>query len=106
MWAVNGNNLKMCEGDFGIQLPIKVNGVTLTNADSLRITIKDLPNCNTILVKEFDNITNNTVNLEFTEEESALFHVGTYVYCLDWFQNGLFLCNIIPSASFKVVDKA
>ena len=106
MWAVSGNNLKMCEDDFGIQLPITVNGVTLTNADSLRLTFKNIVNGNTILVKEFDSITDNTVNLELTEAESALFPVGSYVYALDWFQNGLFLCNIIPSASFKVVDKA
>ena len=96
----------MCEDDFGIQLPITVNGVTLTNADSLRLTFKNIVNGNTILVKEFDSITDNTVNLELTEAESALFPVGSYVYSLDWYQNGLFLCNIIPSASFKVVDKA
>lgn len=106
MWAVSGNNLKMCEDDFGIQLPITVQGVTLTNADSLRFTFKNIVNGDTILVKEFDSITDNKVNLELTEAETVLFPVGNYVYSLDWYQNGLFLCNIIPSASFKVVDKA
>jgi hypothetical protein len=41
-----------------------------------------------------------------TEEESALFPVGVYCYRLDWYQEGTFMCNIIPDAVFKVVDKA
>ena len=106
MWTVSGNNIKMAEGDYGIQLPVKVSGVTLTASDSLRFTFKTAQNGDEVLVKEFDNITDNTVNLEFTEAESALFPVGSYVYSLDWYQNGLFMCNIIPVAGLKVVDKA
>ena len=48
----------------------------------------------------------NTIPLAFTEEESALLSVGTYYYALDWYQNGAFLCNIIPASTLKVVDKA
>ena len=44
--------------------------------------------------------------LAFTEDVIALLSVGTYYYALDWYQNGAFLCNIIPASTLKVVDKA
>lgn len=106
MWNVIGTNITMAEKDYGIQLPITVNGTQLTAQDSIRITIKNVMNGMTILVKDFDGITNNTFDLELTEEETELFAVGSYVYSMDWYQDGEFMCNIIPVSSFKVVDKA
>lgn len=106
MWMVSGNSLSMAENDYGIQLPVTVNGVDLGNQDSIKITIKDRINGTTVLEKEYTEFSKNTFNLELTEQESALFSVGAYVYSLDWFQNGSFMCNIVPSASFRVVDKA
>jgi hypothetical protein len=41
-----------------------------------------------------------------TEEESALFRVGDYVYSIDWYQDGSFMGNLIKCAAFKVVEKA
>ena len=105
MWVVNGQDLKMTEGDFGIVLPITISGVTFTNSDEIKLIIKDKANGNTVIEKTFSDITNNTVSLEITEEETALLTVGGFVYSLDWYQNGAFMCNIIPSALFKVVDK-
>lgn len=106
MWAVNGQDLKMTEGDWGIQLPVTIDGTTLTANDELKLTIKTAINGDIVVEKTFSNISQNTVNLVFTAQESALFSVGTYVYALDWFQNGAFVCNIIPAAMFKVVEKA
>ena len=106
MWAVNGQDLKMVEGDWGIQLPIEISGTTFSENDAVKFTLKDEINGETILTKTFTNISQNTVNLELTEAESALVPVGTYVYSLDWYQNGAFMCNIIPLGMFKVVDKA
>ena len=106
MWAVNGQDLKMTEGDWGIQLPVTIDGTTLTANDELKLTIKTAINGDVVVEKTFSNISQNTVNLVFTAQESALFSVGTYVYALDWFQNGAFVCNIIPAAMFKVVEKA
>lgn len=31
---------------------------------------------------------------------------GFYTYSLDWYQDGAFLCNIIPAGEFRVVVKA
>lgn len=93
----------MTEGDYGIELPITVSGVTLGASDSLKITIA---NGTPIIEKEFSDISQNTVNLFLTESESALLPVGTYVYSLDWYQNGSFLCNIVPFGLFEVGDKA
>lgn len=106
MWTPTGHELTMCEGDYGIALPITVSGVTLTASDELALTIKKRRNGDTVLTKTFSNIQNNTVELELTEAESALLPVGMYVYSLDWYQDGVFLCNVIPTAVFKVVDKA
>jgi len=106
MWRVNGQDLSMAEGDYGIQLPITINGTEFTANDSLRITFKTARNGETILEKDFSIIVDSTINLELSETESALFPVGVYAYALDWYQNGNFLCNIIPCATLRVVDKA
>lgn len=104
MWNVNGITLNMTEGDWGVKLPVTVTGVTFTANDSVRIKIQ---RDETIIIeKEYTNITNNTFDLEFTEAESALLPVGSYLYSLDWYQDGAFMCNIIPSGVFLVGDKA
>lgn len=106
MWYVSGNNLQMVEGDYGLALPVTISGTTFAASDEVLFTIKDAMNGTTILTKSYGNIQQNQVSLELTEAESALFPVGSYVYSLDWYQNGAFMCNIIPSATLKVVDKA
>lgn len=105
-WGVNGYDLYKAEEDYGIELPLELSGMTLGAQDCIKITFKDKRNGNVILEKTFDNIVDNTVNLVFSEEESALFPVGNYVYRLDWYKDGDFNCNIIESAIFKVVDIA
>ena len=106
MWNVSGTKIQMAEGDFGIRLPVTINGATFSPSDQLRFTFLVAPNKTEILYKEFTNIEDNTINLEFTEQETALFTPRAYVYRLDWYQNGVFMCNIIPESTFKVVDKA
>lgn len=106
MWAVSGINLQMAEGDYGISLPITVHGTELGGNDSLRVTIKTRKNGETILEKNYSDIEDNTVELELTQTESAKLPVGVYVYSLDWYQNGIFMCNIVLCSLFKVVDKA
>ena len=105
MWAVTGINLQMAEGDYGIELPVTISGTTLTASDTLKFVILTARNGRVILEKRYTP-ENNTINLELPEEESALFPPKMYVYRLDWYQNGSFMCNIIPEAYFKVVDKA
>ncbi len=105
MWAVKDNDIKMAEGDWGIELPITIDGITFTENDVLKFVFKDKMNGETILEKEFAPV-EGTINLVLTEAETALFLIGTYVYSLDWYQSGAFLCNIILSAIFRVVDKA
>ena len=104
MWNVNGNALNMTEGDWGVKLPVTVTGVTFAANDSLKFVIKNAET--TLIEKEFTNITQNTVNLGLTEADTLLLPVGSYVYRLDWYQDGAFMCNIIPISTFKVVDKA
>lgn len=117
MWKVNGTILQMAEGDYGVALPVTVSGATLGASDTIKFTFKSALGGTAILEKVYaapspeplrmgEASAPNTVNLEFTEAESALFAVGVYVYSMDWYQDGNFLCNIIPAGIFKVVDKA
>lgn len=106
MWAVNGIDIKMVEGDFGISLPITIGGVTFDSHDEVKLTIKDGVNGNTVVEKVFNSINENTVNFILNEGESALLPVGSYVYAIDWYKDGSFMCNIVTYASFKVVEKA
>ena len=104
MWTYIGNNIRMTEGDYGVILPIVIKGAVFQDNDVIKITFKDAVNGTTILEQEYEPI-NNTVGLEFTEAESALFPIGEYVYSIDWFRDGQFLCNVTPVAGFKVFDK-
>lgn len=104
-WYVSGSNLQMCEGDYGLQLPITISGTEFTENDVIKIVFKAERNGEEILTKEYTP-QNGEVNLVLTEGESELFPVGAYVYSLDWYQSGNFMCNIIPLSAFKVVDKA
>ena len=106
MWKVSGTQMRMSEGDYGITLPVVVSGITLGAGDTLRYTFKNAVNQDVILVKDFDNITENTVNFVLTAAESALFGPGAYVYSLDWYQDGVFLCNLVEVGKFHVGDKA
>lgn len=106
MWVVNGENLRMAEGDFGIDLPFSFSGIAIGSQDRFKFIFKDTKNGTEILTKDLDPSDDNKIYLFFTQEESSRFPIGSYVYSLDWYQNGMFLCNLILCASFKVVDKA
>ena len=93
----------MVEGDFGLELPITVSGVTLAANDEIKVKIAKGDSI--IIEKTYDNISNNTVKLTLTEAESALLPVGNYCYSLDWYQDDAFMCNVIQRSGFKVVDK-
>lgn len=105
MWEVNGENLSMAEGDYGIRLPSEIKGTTFGNADEIKFVLKNSLNGETLIEKDYGEIVDNTFYLELTESESAKLPVGVYVYSLDWYQSGNFMCNVIPMAIFRVVDK-
>ena len=105
MWEVINNNISMTEGDFGIELPFTIEDTNVSSVDSIKFTFKNRINGTTILEKDFP-FSNNASALIFTEAESALFTVGLYVFSADWYYNGRFLCNVIPTGIFRVVEKA
>ena len=104
MWKATGNNMQMTVGDFGIELPVTISGISFNASDSVRFDIKN--GDTSVLQKTFTNVSDNTVTLELTEEESALFKVGVYLYSLDWYRDGVFMCNLVEYGIFRVVDKA
>lgn len=96
----------MIEGDFGIVLPIEIEGIEITTEDQFSIKIFKNINEEPIITKTYSNISDNTINFELTKEESQLLKKGYYYYDLDWYQGNKFLGNLIANARFKVLEKA
>lgn len=105
MWKVTGTDIYMTEGDYGTSLPYTARNVTMTADDRMKFTFKKGKNGDTVLTKEYTPAS-NTVNLEFTAAESALFPAGAYAYTLDWYQHDLFMSCLIENGQFRVGDKA
>lgn len=101
----SGKKIIMTEGDYGLDLPIKIVGATLQSNDEIRMLIKTQRNGTVLLEKNFENIQNNTINFSLTKEESSVFKPVNYVYVLDWYRDNEFLCNLVPDGTFKVEDK-
>lgn len=98
--------IEMTEGDFGIVLPITIKDIELKGSDKISLKLFKEKDEEPILIKIFENIVDNTLELKFTEEESKCLEVGDYFYDLDWFQENTFLSNILASKKFVVKDKA
>lgn len=98
--------IEMTEGDFGIVLPISISGIELNGSDKFSLKIFEEIDGEPIITKTFENIVDNTLELQFTQEESQKLEVGSYYYDLDWFQDDTFLSNILRARTFKVNDKA
>lgn len=96
----------MTEGDYGITLPITISGATLYESDNVELTVKKNAKGEKILTKTYTGITNNTINFLLTEEESVLLPPSMYVYTLDWYRDGKFLCNVIKNGLFEVERKS
>lgn len=102
MWNACGNDIQMTAGDYGITLPITITGVSLTSADEIRLAIKS--RSATVLEKVMTP-EDNTVELLLTAEESETLTPGAYTYNLDWYQDGVFMCNIVVGGRFVVIAK-
>ena len=105
-WYTNDATLRieMTEGDFGVELPLTVEGITLSANDVLNFVI--VGNGEEIISKVYDDIQENTITLVITEGETALLPVGGYAYRLDWYQDNAFMCNLAPMGAFIVGKKA
>ena len=106
MFRTSGLTIYMAEKDFGLELPVTINGATFSANDALKLTVKKKPDGPAIVEKEFSTIQDNTVRFVLTASETELLPPGEYVYTLDWYQNNAFMCHIIPGAGFIVEDKA
>lgn len=96
----------MIEGDFGIVLPIEIEGIDIDEEDKFSIKIFKKINEEPIINKIFENITDNTINFELTKNESELLETGCYYYDLDWYQGEKFLSNLVSKALYRVLEKA
>ena len=109
MWntkSKGSTDITMTEGDYGVSIPFVVQGVTIDSGDSVLLTIKKEKNGKEILEKNFTNIVANTIDVSFTESETDDLKIGSYVYTLDWYKNGVFQYCLVNNAKLKVEDKA
>lgn len=106
MWEVNGENVKMIEGDFGFELPFTFNDIVISPQDDIKLEIKKEKDDDAILTFIFSDIQNNEIKLLLTKNDSEKLSVGNYLYTIDWYQGESFLGNIINGALFKVANKA
>ena len=102
----NSTDLVMDEGDFGVEIDIGIYGVSISSSDTIRITVRKEKNGDIVVEKEYTNIPDDdTISLSWTEAETALLTPGTYVYCLDWYRDGVFMYCIVNNSKLQVRDK-
>ena len=109
----DAHNIFMSEGDYGVALPFTFSGISIAPQDELKLTIMDPKDDTTIIEKTFiperkpinGLIQNNSFNLELTLSETGLLKPGSYVYLIDWYQEGHFLCNLLPATRWVVMGK-
>ena len=105
MLKAKGKIITMTEGDYGLTLPITINGAVFEKNDEIKIIIKENVNGKEIFSKSYKNIENNIINFGFTKKESELLSPKYYVYIMDWYREETFLCNIIKDGKLLVEDK-
>ena len=99
------NRISMVVGDYGLSLPIKINGITMSNEDKLNFYIKKIKDGEKIINQTYDNIVDNTLYLTLSKNESDKLPVGRYKYAIDWYKEDTFYCNIIKGIEFQVEEK-
>ena len=107
MWNTknkNSTDLIMDEGDYGVEIDLGFTGVTISALDTVKVEVRKEKNGEIIVEKEYTGVT-DTLSLSWTEAETELLTPGTYVYNLDWYSNGVFMCNLINNSKLQVRDK-
>lgn len=99
------NKLSMVEGDYGLTLPLIINGITIDKDDKINFYIKKDRNGEKIIDQIYENIVDNTIGLTFSEEESEKLQVGKYRYAIDWYKKDVFNGNLVKEKDFEVEDK-
>lgn len=104
-----GDKIVMIYGNYGIELPITM---TITNENDEHIIIANdekikfvIKKCNEIKYeKDYTNVENNTIYLNFTQEESELLLAGEYTYSIDWYKENIFKGTLVNGNDF-IVEK-
>ena len=104
MWNKENNKISMTKGDYGIALPITIIGIEIESGEQIIFYLKKTNN-EEVLKKIFEDLKNNTFDLEFTKEESERLEIGTYLYNIDWYKENVFLGNIVKNEIFEVSER-
>ena len=98
MTKIEGKNIIIDYGDFGIKTPISITNVLET--DTIKFEIYDISN-NSIIEKELP-FENGKWIFELTEEETKELEIKDYLYSIKQYRNGILQNTINKNALFKV----
>ena len=73
--VVSGKIISFTYGDYGINYPITIDGVAISQSDTITFKCGDI-------TKTFTNENDNTVIVSFTKDESESLALGTYNWTL------------------------
>ena len=104
MWKVNVIDIQMTEGDYGIALPVTIEGIDHEVNDSVAFTVKDKVDGDPLILNVYVLETAPTFDIIMDRNDEL--PVGEYVYTMDWLRGTQFRCNIISCGVFRVVNKA
>lgn len=99
--------INIVEGDFGYIIPIEIESdIELTTQDTFSIKIFEDINIAPLIIKDYSNIKDNTINFILSLEDTKKLKKGIYFYDIDWLQNETFMKNIVAKQKFVVDEKA
>lgn len=99
MTVTQGNNIKMNEGDFGVELPITI-GNTL-DSDTIKFIIYDASN-NEIVNKTLP-YRNEAFIFELTKEESGRLVKKNYLYKMVQYRNNIMQNTLNEGSIFEII---
>lgn len=105
-FIAKGTRISMDAYDYGITLPIDVEGTNFEEDDTMLFELKKSSDSNSLIVKEFSNELQSTdlfrFFLEFSKEESESLFPGNYVYYIRYLKDGNVRDTIVDGDDFKI----
>ena len=98
MTKIEGKNIIIDYGDFGIKTPISITNVLET--DTIKFEIFDINN--NVIIEKTLPYENERWIFELTEDESEKLEVKDYLYSIKQYRDGILQNTINKNALFKV----
>ena len=98
MTKIEGKNIIIDYGDFGIKTPISITNVLET--DTIKFEISDINN--NVIIEKALPYENERWIFELTEDESKKLEIRDYLYSIKQYRDGVLQNTINKNSLFKV----